>query len=136
MYSNFHCLSLKQLKAPTSTPSSAVVEFYDIQWKSTHPRGGRFFRLPYIRFRCTFTPVDDVDLFYNIDWYSDGEILVANQTVSPQKNPYGLLEVSYEQQLGTHVCLSKSSVFFTYYCLDCYSNQGKNLLVHITISHM
>ena len=61
--------------------------------------------LPYLRFRCTFTLVDDVDLFYNIDWYSDGKILVANQTVLPLESPYGLLEVSYEQQLGTQVHL-------------------------------
>ena len=56
--------------------------YHNVTWISTIETANRTVHEPSINLRCNFTQFSDVSVYYKIEWYAEGNMLIRSHVVS------------------------------------------------------
>ncbi|XP_062607422.1 von Willebrand factor D and EGF domain-containing protein-like, partial [Saccostrea cucullata] len=85
---------------PSSTcvegvPTNLSVSYHGVSWTS-HPNETATDRthIPSVNLICNFTPINEENIFYEVNWYIDNKEAIRNQTLATDKRTKALLSAS------------------------------------------
>ena len=58
------------------------VVYHNVTWKKTIETANRTVHEPSIHLKCNFTQFSDSSVYYKIEWFADGNLLIKSHIVS------------------------------------------------------